>query len=201
MQDWIRTLDADAEDLSMFYRPGVRRSLIYREISAHVLHQAQTLAPVALALYGHPLFFSTLSRMVLAGSQWLKMKSLVLPGLSSIDAIFADLQIDPGEVGLQIHEATELLLHKRSIDPIRGLLVFQPAQAGDLLHSDRASLSPFSLVTDYLLRYYPGSHSVYLVRSATEPWERATTLSVPLASIPEHGITLPADFTVYVPPL
>lgn len=198
--DWIRSLDPDAVDLSTFYQYGERRIQIYREMSSQVLFQSQTLGPVALALYGHPLVLSSLSRMVLAGCRWLKRECIVLPGVSSIDSVIADLEIDPGEFGLQVHEATELILRDCAIDPRRGLLLLQPAQAGDVRHSKEASLAPLTLVADYLLRFYSDRHQVTLVRSASEPWMKGTTLSVSLAALPEYGAAFPSDFTLFVPP-
>jgi hypothetical protein len=201
MHEWIRTLNEEALDLSAYYQPGESRTVTYRVIAAKVLQAAQEAGPTALALYGHPLVLSTLSRMVLAGSEWLGLPSLVVPGISSIDAIVSDLRIDPGDVALQVQEATDLLLYRRPIDPQRGLLLFQPAQAGTWLHSDHTRHAPLRALADYLVAFYPASHVVCLVRSASERCIDPLILKSSLAALPIHGIDLPTDFTLYVPPI
>ena len=197
---WIRSLDPDSVDLSHLYKEGTSRTLTYRKMAASVVRQAQSVKRVALALYGHPLLLSTLTRMVLDTSDWLGIRTQVVPGISSIDAIMADLRLDPGEVALQLQEATDLLLYRRNIDVHRGLLIFQPSQAGCWLHAQDTATRPLKLLSQYLQSFYPISHPIVLIRCASEATTRSTILQKVLMDLGE-SLELPSDFTLYLPPV
>jgi len=56
------------------------------------------------------------------------------PGISAEACLYADLDLDPGEHGVQSFEATQFLIQRRMIDPAGLLLLWQISQAA-MLHA------------------------------------------------------------------
>src|SRR3546814_12469546 len=52
-------------------------------------------------------------------------------GVSAEDCLYADLGIDPGEVGCQHYEASQFMFYRRRIDPSAYLVLWQVGVAGD----------------------------------------------------------------------
>src|SRR3546814_15863240 len=52
-------------------------------------------------------------------------------GVSAEDCLYADLGIDPGEVGCQQYEASQFMFYRRRIDPSAYLVLWQVGVAGD----------------------------------------------------------------------
>src|SRR3546814_21038374 len=52
-------------------------------------------------------------------------------GVSAEDCLYADLGIDPGEVGCQHYEASQFMFYHRRIDPSAYLVLWQVGVAGD----------------------------------------------------------------------
>ena len=99
------------------YRVGHDRFETYKEMAVTVLEAAMTEPPVMFAMYGHPLVLSQPCVITLRIAPKLGLRTKVMPGISALDCLFSDLRIDPIEAGLQIHEATELLLYRQPLIP------------------------------------------------------------------------------------
>lgn len=186
-------------DLSSFYLNGTSRLETYYRIAARVVFHASRSPPIGVAVYGHPTIFSTLSSMLIAGSRQFGVDMAIYPGVSSIDAIMSDIGLDPGKVALQVHEATELLIFDRPLDPHSGLLIFQAGQLETWIHTTEPS-SPERLkqLVDRLTATYGRSHEVTAmeVRAAGAGWTWRGTLADLASAAPSFG----AMFTIYVPP-
>jgi uncharacterized protein YabN with tetrapyrrole methylase and pyrophosphatase domain len=202
VRHYIKQLPGKAVDIFDFYTENVSRMITYRQIAATVLDSARSSRPVCIALYGHPMFLSTISQMVLYGADWLGLRTAVIPGISSFDTVSSDLRIDPGQVSLQIQEATSMLLFRTALDPHRGLIVLQPAQFGTVLQSSaRSRAARFAPLLQYLLQFYPVGHPIYLVASSQtsrgQPQIDRALLGLDL-DLSQH---LRQETTVYLPPL
>jgi tetrapyrrole methylase family protein/MazG family protein len=186
-------------DLSTFYLAGTSRLETYYSIAARVISHASQCPPVGVALYGHPTVFSTLSGMLIAGSRQFGVDTAVYPGISSIDAILAEFGLDPGQVALQVHEATELLIFDRPLDPHSGLLIFQAGQLETRIHTTEPS-SPERLrqLVDRLTATYGPSHEVTAMeaRGVGTGWTWRGSLAKLASAAPEFGLM----FTIYIPP-
>ncbi|MGB3381898.1 MAG: hypothetical protein WBA47_09975, partial [Rhodanobacter sp.] len=121
------------------------------------------------------------------------------PGISAEDCLYADLGIDPGRVGCQHYEASQLLFYRRRIDPTAYLVLWQVGLVGD------QSLARFStgpayrqLLVEVLSRDYPPEHEVIIYRAPTLPIQQARIERLPLGELPQAEVGM-AD-TVVVPP-
>jgi tetrapyrrole methylase family protein/MazG family protein len=185
--------------LSSFYATGTSRLETYYRISARVISHAAQDPPVGVALYGHPTIFSTLTSMLLAGARRFAVSAAVYPGISSIDAIVAELGLDPGRVALQVHEATELLVYDRSLDPSSALLIFQASQLETRIHSTMPN-SPTRLeqLVDRLSATHGPSHVVTVLE--VQGTRTGRHWSGPLNGLAAAAPTFGAMVTLYVPP-
>ena len=84
-------------------------------MAAAVVNAALDHPPVTFALYGHPLVFSYPPFLVREMAKYLELKVKLVPGISAMDCMFADLAIDPSMSGIQIYEATDVLIRKRPL--------------------------------------------------------------------------------------
>lgn len=91
------------------------RILTYYQMAEAILHPVRQGQNVVAIYYGHPgIFVYARHRAIqIAHKQGLKAK--MLPGVSALDCLFADLGVDPSYPGLQVLEATDFLLRKRKI--------------------------------------------------------------------------------------
>jgi hypothetical protein len=131
----------------------------------------------------------------------LELRVEVLPGLSALDAIFADLQLDPVVHGIQMYEATDLLLRRRPMQNDVPALIWQigPLETG--LHSQRISRPErFSRFIGHLQRFYPAQHQVVAIYCSPHPLMPPTRLRFALEDLGRHAEQIHSGFTLYVPP-
>src|SRR6266550_2938645 len=78
----------------------------------------------------------------------------MLPAVSALDCLVADLGIDPATTGLQSYEATDFIVHRRRPDTAATLVLWQIGVVGELGYARaprRENLAP--LVADpFVLR-------------------------------------------------
>lgn len=187
---WIRTLRPDAESLP-YGTPETPRLQIYEEMVARILAELQDGQRVCAAFYGHPGFLTAPAHMAVARARERGFIARMLPGVSSLDCLFADLGFDPGNLGLQLFEATDFLLRPRIIDVHTPLLLMQIAMVGNRHrygagHEPAAAQAP-GLLRDRLLALYRPDHEavVYLASTQCDHPHRATPILLrDLADVP-----------------
>src|SRR3546814_13828783 len=106
------------------------------------------------------------------------------PGISAEACLYADLNLDPGQRGVQLMEATHFLVHDRTPDTAGLVLLWQMALSGDLsctrLHAERDGLQAR---VDNLQRGYPQYHAVNLYETARLP-NRSTAAARAISRAP-----------------
>src|SRR5580692_5007065 len=111
----------------------------YEHVAARVVDAALDHPPVTFAIHGHPLIAAHPPFLILELAHALHLTVEVLPGLSAIDALFADLRLDPVVHGIQMYEATDLLLRRRPLQPDVPAIIWQIGPIETCLHSMRVS--------------------------------------------------------------
>ena len=182
------------------YREKQRRLDDYHHMAATVVDAALDNAPVCFAIHGHPLVAVTAPFMVLRLADLLGLSVECQPGVSAIDTVLADLQIDPVVTGIQMYEATDLLLRERPLQSDVPALLWQIGSLESTLHTQRKSLpARFRKFVDFLRGFYPANHPVVAVHSAPHPLMNSTKIECELGRLAEHASELHAGFTLYVP--
>jgi hypothetical protein len=125
----------------------------------------------------------------------------MLPGVSAEDCLFADLGLDPGEVGCQSFEATDFLLRRRRFDPTSLLVLWQIGLVGieDIRLVALWSASGLAVLIETLLETYPRSHPVVVYEASTLPTSPPKIERVALGELANAGVT--ATSTLCVTPL
>jgi uncharacterized protein YabN with tetrapyrrole methylase and pyrophosphatase domain len=112
----------------------------------------------------------------------------MLPGVSSLDCLFADLGVDPAAAGLQTYEATDFLQRAPTLEPRAGLVLWQVGVVESRGELARA-----------LESWYPKNHDVTVYEASSYPGVPPRAESLALERL--EGAELTPRSTLYVPPL
>jgi uncharacterized protein YabN with tetrapyrrole methylase and pyrophosphatase domain len=121
----------------------------------------------------------------------------MLPGISAIDCLFADLGLDPGVSGCQIYEATDFVLHRRSVDTRAALVLLQVAVVG-AWRAEPGHRRGLKVLADYLRELYPTAHEAILYEASPLP---VADPVITLVRLDQLEASAPGEIaTLYVPP-
>ncbi len=195
-QRWVLDHSRHSEDLSRLHDPEVARLHSYATMAARMVDHARRGKTVVGLFYGHPGVFTSPSHWALELARQEGIEARMLPGVSAEDCLFADLGVDPGQGAFSAFEATELLLTER-VPPTDahvvvwqvGVVAAQQLAAGEGLH----------VLTDYLLRCYPGDHEVVHYRAPQTALGRPLQQRVRLRDLPSVAVNVTS--TLYIPPM
>jgi precorrin-6B methylase 1 len=196
---WLQRMHRDVRSLQPYYREGKSRMQTYRQMVEAILAEVRAGKKVCGVFYGHPGVFAWAPHKAIEVARSEGYAAHMEPGISAEDCLYADLGIDPGRVGCQHYEASQLLFYRRRIDPTAYLVLWQVGLVGD------QSLARFStgpayrqLLVEVLARDYPLDHEVIIYRAPTLPIHAARIERCTLAGLPQAEIGM-AD-TVVLPP-
>ena len=113
-----------------------------------------------------------------------------------------DLGTDIALSGIQMYEATDLLLRRRPIQNDVTCVIWQPTVVGDpTYHVEPYTAEQFTPLQEYLLRFYPPDHEAAIVTTKTFPLTRSVVQRLPLANLAVELERAPKVGTLYIPPL
>lgn len=197
---WLRSQNAAAESLDDAYAPGRPRERTYAEMVDRMLAPVREGKRVCAAFYGHPGVFVDPSHEAIRRARAEGYRARMLPGISAEDCLFADLGLDPGEIGCQSFEATDFLAHRRRYDARTLLVLWQVGAIGVLTFRSGMLWSRRGLrvLTEELLRRYAPDHEVVVYEASSYPVYPARMERLPLSTLPRAAVTLAT--TLVVPP-
>jgi len=173
----------------------------YRRMAERVIEAALDHAPVAFAIHGHPLIAVQAPFAVMERARALGLRVRVLPGVSAIDTVLADLRVDPVVHGIQMYEATDLLLRRRPLQADVPALIWQIGPLETCLHTMRVSRPErFARFVAHLRLYYPARHGVVAIYCSPHPLLPPTVLRFALEDMGRHAARIHSGFSLYVPP-
>ena len=158
---WIREQNANCFDLYQYYANDKNRIITYVQMTERILDEVRSNKHVCAIFYGHPGVFVTPSHNAIEIARREGYEAKMLPAISAEDCLYADLGVDPSIPGLQVYEATDLLLRQRRIDVTMNLIIFQVGCVGDLGFKFHGyENSNFQILVDYLEKSYGSDHEV-----------------------------------------
>ncbi len=201
--EYFDSLGVPATDLHpAAYREGVPRVAAYDIMASTVLQAALENPPVSFAVYGHPMVYVYPSQAIVRAAAFLGLGAKVMPGISALDTILVDLGLDPGIQGLQMYDATELLVRKRPLQPDVPCLLWQVGAVETSLYTEGISRPErFTRLLNHLYEFYPPDHRVMSVYSSTHPLIPSQRETFTLREMPTHCGTLHQALTLYIPPV
>ena len=127
----VEALNARARSLDKHYGPDKDRRLTYDEIVETVVSETIAGAHMCFVVYGNPGIYVSPTHRAIAGVREAGLPARMLPAVSSLDCLVADLGIDPALTGVQIYEATYFLRAQPPVDPRAMLVLFQVGMLGE----------------------------------------------------------------------
>ena len=200
---WIKARRPDAYDLYVLYDDSKLRYLTYMQMTEAMLHYVRQGRRVVAIFYGHPGIFvlSTHRAVIIARREG--HRAVMRAAVSALDALCADLGVDPSQPGLQTFEATDMLVRRRCIDPCMHLVVWQVGLIGELGYRRQGYLnSGFSILLDYLEEVYGSGHTVVNYVASRYPGIEPLADTRPLAAFrdPDVQAKVTGISTFYLPP-
>lgn len=195
---WLTELNAATESLDACYKQGKQRLAIYRAMVDRIMACVRGGLDVCVVSYGHPGYLVYATRESIRQAKAEGYRTEMQPGISSVDCLFADLGVDPGEAGCQTFEATQFLLYKRRIDPTCPLVLLQIAVAGELACKKRYGRAGLRTLIAVLCKQYGPKHEAILYEAAQYPFVDPGIRRMPLDAVPTARMS--EYSTLYVPP-
>lgn len=199
--DWLNENARRAIDLYGFYGDGKSRQRTYEEMVDAILTELRAGHEVVAAFYGHPGVFVGPGFDAIKKARAEGFEAHMLPGVSAVDCMFADLEFDPAPYGCSMVEASDYVLMQRNYDPRMPLIIWQAGVVGDVSFNAKghATAESEDMLKRRLLRDYAPDHPIITYVAATLPGMKAKTRTATIGTLEE--LHLNASSTCLVPPV
>jgi len=149
-----------------FYVDGSIRMENYNRAADMVLEAKGDGRPVAYVTYGNPMFYDSVAQLIARKAAASGRSVRVLPGISSLDSIVCDIQVDMAP-GIQIYEASWLMAFQILPRVDTHVILVQVGSVGSYRahYGQRLDGRTLTGLIDHLTMVYPKEHRVSLVRS------------------------------------
>lgn len=205
MKNWVVKNAKKYISLDDIYFSSKLRSPSYSKIVDELLRSLQKNDDICFLIYGHPTFFSSVVDKITKRISSKEVIIQIMPGISAIDCLFADLKIDPGKTGLQSYDATEFILYDEIFSITSHLVLWQIAIIGEMgiINNNEINLNRqkegITILISKLMTHYPEDYIVNLYVASQYPGLEFEVVSVELRKLNE--VTIPRLATLYIPPL
>jgi uncharacterized protein YabN with tetrapyrrole methylase and pyrophosphatase domain len=198
--EYLETISPKVQSLGSLYERGKSRMPTYRRMAAEVVNAALSAPPVCMAAYGHPWVYCYPTTLINWAAPLLELRVEVFPGVSSFDTLLVDLGTDIAFDGMQMFEATDLLLRRRPLQNDVTCVIWQATIVGDPTYPEqRHKTEQFLPLQEHLLKFYPKDHEVSLVMTKTFPLMSSVVQRFPLGELAVELERAPQVGTLYIP--
>jgi len=202
----ITKLNSNIKNLGELYfdpksnKNGKNRLDGYKLMIESILSDVRLGLKVCAIFYGHPGIFVYPSHECISKAKKEGFDAQMLPAISAEDCLFADLGVDPGDLGCQAYEASQFLFYRHSINTSAMLILWQIGVVGDeTLTKFKPSENGMAMLKEKLLEHYPANHLVTLYEASTLPTMEPRIAEINIDKITD--IQINAITTLYIPPL
>ena len=190
-----------AEPLDDLYFSTDRRADNYAAIEAKLIQSLDEYNSVTFLCYGHPTVFAESGLKVakqLEGRGDVKVN--ILPGISALDCLFADLKVDPGHCGMVTYEVHDLLVYSKAIEPNSQTVIWQVGMIGNLgKPSYDVNRDALIVLKEYLLKYFDENHECVVYEAAMYSGMNHKEVRFKLSELESQEYS-PIS-TLYIPPV
>ena len=200
---YIKTLSPDAKDLYVFYSNDKERYHTYVQMAEVLLHEVRKGFKVVAVYYGHPGVFVLPSHRAVQIARKQGLRAFLVPAVSALDCLVADVDFDPSFPGLQILEATDMLLRKRTILTDRHVVIWQVGCVGNPGYRRQGYLKEyFAVLLDYLQEFYCADQEIIHYIGSQFPTVTSVIQHIPLSQFrsPEISKQVTGISTFYIAP-
>jgi tetrapyrrole methylase family protein/MazG family protein len=194
-------INPESEDLSGLYWRSGKNVDVYDDVARYVVSFARQKHPTVLALDGNPMFFNDISWKIAALGKLEGLKVEAIPAVSCIDVLPIQLGFEPGNLGMQIFEATQLVLYQLSINPYLSTLVLQVGVFGEtsVVRPVKRKPATFLPLVMHLRKFFPSDHPAIFIQSAYSSHVPTVVFTIDVGSIDECGREIGSGMTLYLP--
>jgi precorrin-6B methylase 1 len=166
----VEALNPRASSLDHFYGPTKARRETYAEIVEAIVGAVMRGTRVCAVLYGHPGVFALPGHKAVARVRAAGLPARMLPAVSALDCLVADLGFDPARSGLQTYEATYFFVRRPPVDPHATLVLLQVGMLGEAGGAaTEAVAARFRLLLDRLVDLYGPAREAILYEASPYP--------------------------------
>lgn len=203
VSSWLSDIGArEVRDISDLYRENGVDSDNYSAILGELNTLSSEFASVVYLVPGNPTLGVTTTSQLLALARAQEIDVAIIPGVSSLDTISVDLEVDYLERGTVAIDSNRLLLYRIKLDPTLGVVIYHPASVGtsrvDFASPWRSNRIEF--LQDYLLETYPPSHPFIIVLCASTPGAAPEIIRGELGQLSSRVELIKYGSSLYIPP-
>lgn len=200
VEKWVQQNASESESVSVDYFSEPERVKAYSKIANKIIEAIDKDKIVSFLIYGHPCFYAMPGLMAaskLESNQDISVE--IIPALSSLDCLYADLAIDPGQGGIYIVDASELIAFEKMLCTSSHLVIEQIGMVGNLGRpTDKVNKRALEALHAYLLSFYPKNHKCILYEAALYPRMTPKIIYFELSNLLNQQYTTIS--TLYIPP-
>lgn len=198
--NWLRLTNPNTISLHDSYREGRSGRESCDEMAERIVAALTEGKEVCAAFYGHPCIFVSPAQEAAKRARALGFIVSMLPAISAMDCLYADIGFDPGVRGCQVFESTDFVVRMREPDPSTPLIILQAGAAGAMDYTASAAAEParVAVLMNHLLRFYSGHHEVTIYETAPLPVLATRADAIPLSSLASARLSVYS--TLFVPP-
>jgi uncharacterized protein YabN with tetrapyrrole methylase and pyrophosphatase domain len=200
-EHWIRSIRPSAISLRKYFRSGRNCVDCCNTAADHIIAAVRRRLKVCAAFSGHPSICLHPSHESLRRARLEGFSTKVLPAVSALDCMFADLEIDPLECGYQIADASAFLVYGHKPITSSALVLLQIANLGKKFAGPplKDLYEKVKVLKRVLQKSYPSQHDVILYETAANPLVQPRIQRVKLSALDKQDISF--STTLYVPPV
>ncbi len=195
----LQRLNANAESLDEFYEPGVERTDVYEAMTERIVGLVREGRAVCAAFYGHPGVFGMTAHKAVRRARAEGFEAEMLPGVSALDCLVADLGLDPGLTGCQSYEATHFLREQPAVDTGALLVLWQVSAVGRTDTITEPDVRRLPLLAARLVELYGQDQEAILYEASPFPVGRPYAKRLCLADLARQSLP-PLATLVVCPP-
>ena len=183
------------------YAMGAYRPEMYLRMASEVLAAARDAPGVVMLAPGSALVVDRVTELVVRGAREARLAVRVLPGISSIETVLAQLRYDASR-GLSIVLAQRLVAERVVLDPTRAALVLQPAYYDTLFFAGAPASCPgrYDALAAQLARTWSAEAVMALVATPTAMDARARVFWFRSGELGRVARLISPRHTLFVPP-
>lgn len=150
---------------------GASRRLSYQKVIAPILKAAVANPPVSWVCSGNPGYIDGVSFTIVEEAAKAGIATVVIPGISAIDAILCECNLVSPASSFQLYSASEMITLEIVPNPVLPTVVFQVARAETLLEIGMGRPKPKALdrLARLLAQAYGDGHEAVLITCRRGP--------------------------------
>lgn len=198
---WIAGLNPNVFSLVDLYAQGKPRKQTYREMAETIAQAVRAGDHVCAVAYGHPGVFAEPLHAAIQLVRDFGGTAQMLPGISADACLYAELGIDPARTGTYSLEATDFLIHDRTIDPCATGILWQIGIIGERGYRPpprSANIAGIVALVERLQESYDEHHEVIVYEAAQMVISDSIVHRTPLDRLATAPITTLS--TLVIPP-